>query len=59
MVYASATGASDARNMGYMTRLGLWGAGHTEFDDFKAFLDSVGANGAGALELMAMDMKAR
>ena len=33
IVYASATGASEVRNMGYMTRLGLWGDG-TPFSDF-------------------------
>ncbi|KAJ9551193.1 hypothetical protein OSB04_015238 [Centaurea solstitialis] len=64
VVYCSATGASEPRNLGYMVRLGLWGAG-TSFEDFRDFL---GANalpgaldkgGVGALELVAMDMKAR
>lgn len=27
VVYASATGASEPRNMAYMTRLGIWGKG--------------------------------
>src|SRR5687768_17917617 len=27
VVYSSATGATDVRNMAYMTRLGLWGIG--------------------------------
>jgi hypothetical protein len=26
VLYSSATGASEPRNLGYMTRLGLWGA---------------------------------
>ena len=30
IVYCSATGASEPRNMGYMLRLGLWGGGTTE-----------------------------
>uniref|UniRef100_A0A803NAI6 PHD-type domain-containing protein n=1 Tax=Chenopodium quinoa TaxID=63459 RepID=A0A803NAI6_CHEQI len=47
VVYCSATGASEPRNMGYMVRLGLWGAGALE------------KGGVGALELVAMDMKAR
>lgn len=36
VVYASATGASEPRNMAYMSRLGLWGEGtpFTEFGDF-------------------------
>ena len=33
VVYCSATGASSVRNMAYMQRLGLWGAG-TQFADF-------------------------
>ena len=37
VLYCSATGASEPRNMGYMVRLGLWGAG-TSFSDFSKFL---------------------
>lgn len=37
VVYCSATGASEPRNMGYMARLGLWGSG-TDFPHFSAFL---------------------
>lgn len=37
VLYCSATGASEPRNMGYMVRLGLWGAG-TSFSDFIKFL---------------------
>lgn len=37
VVYCSATGASEPRNMGYMVRLGLWGPG-TSFIDFRDFL---------------------
>ena len=36
VVYCSATGASSVRNMAYMERLGLWGAG-TEFASFNDF----------------------
>lgn len=39
VVYCSATGASEPRNMGYMVRLGLWGDG-TSFIDFREFLGS-------------------
>ena len=35
VVYCSATGASEARNMGYMERLGLWGKGNSAFADFS------------------------
>lgn len=37
VIYCSATGASEPRNMGYMIRLGLWGTG-TSFIDFRDFL---------------------
>ncbi|KAH7536674.1 hypothetical protein FEM48_Zijuj03G0009500 [Ziziphus jujuba var. spinosa] len=58
VIYCSATGASEPRNMGYMVRLGLWGAG-TAFIDFRDFLGALEKGGVGALELVAMDMKAR
>jgi hypothetical protein len=63
VVYCSATGASEPRNMGYMVRLGLWGEGHHGFRDFSKFLEVVGSKAGGgsmaALELVAMDMKAQ
>jgi hypothetical protein len=37
VIYCSATGASEPRNMGYMVRLGLWGTG-TSFLNFRDFL---------------------
>ncbi|XP_027062492.2 protein FORGETTER 1 isoform X1 [Coffea arabica] len=58
VIYCSATGASEPRNMGYMVRLGLWGAG-TSFLSFRDFLGAMEKGGVGALELVAMDMKAR
>lgn len=58
VVYCSATGASEPRNMGYMVRLGLWGDG-TCFPRFHDFLGALDKGGVGALELVAMDMKAR
>ncbi|XP_044468508.1 protein FORGETTER 1 [Mangifera indica] len=58
VIYCSATGASEPRNMGYMVRLGLWGV-RTCFDDFQKFLGALDKGGVGALELVAMDMKAR
>ncbi|KAK1374202.1 Protein strawberry notch like [Heracleum sosnowskyi] len=58
VVYCSATGASEPRNMGYMIRLGLWGTG-TSFLDFRDFIGSLEKGGVGALELVAMDLKAR
>ncbi|TVU15826.1 hypothetical protein EJB05_39365 [Eragrostis curvula] len=58
VIYCSATGASEPRNLGYMVRLGLWGDG-TSFQNFAQFLGALEKGGVGALELVAMDMKAR
>lgn len=58
VVYASATGASEPRNMAYMVRLGIWGKG-TPFDQFTDFISAVEKRGVGAMELVAMDMKLR
>eukprot|EP00953_Heterococcus_sp_UTEX-ZZ885_P037393 19213-Heterococcus_DN1.PRE.1 len=53
VVYCSATGASEPRNLGYMSRLGLWGAGSPFPDGFKSLLDAVDSKGVGAMELLA------
>ncbi|GFO35954.1 protein strawberry notch homolog 1, partial [Plakobranchus ocellatus] len=58
VVYASATGASEPKNMAYMTRLGLWGEG-TPFKEFTDFIQAVERRGVGAMELVAMDAKSR
>ncbi|XP_023310793.1 protein strawberry notch isoform X2 [Anoplophora glabripennis] len=58
VVYASATGASEPRNMAYMVRLGLWGEG-TPFREFADFISAVEKRGVGAMEIVAMDMKLR
>ncbi|KAL1110543.1 hypothetical protein AAG570_008071 [Ranatra chinensis] len=58
VVYASATGASEPRNMAYMTRLGMWGEG-TPFTEFTDFISAVEKRGVGAMEIVAMDMKLR
>ncbi|XP_014244664.1 protein strawberry notch-like [Cimex lectularius] len=58
VVYASATGASEPRNMAYMVRLGMWGQG-TAYADFNHFLNTVQKRGVGAMEIVAMDMKLR
>ena len=56
VVYCSATGISQPSNMGYMSRLGLWGKG-TAFIDFPAFLDAVERGGIGMSELVAMHLR--
>ncbi|XP_030560834.1 protein strawberry notch [Drosophila novamexicana] len=58
VVYASATGASEPRNMAYMVRLGLWGPG-TSYSEFFKFVNTVEKRGIGAMEIVAMDMKLR
>uniref|UniRef100_A0AAY4EJS9 Protein strawberry notch homolog 2 n=1 Tax=Denticeps clupeoides TaxID=299321 RepID=A0AAY4EJS9_9TELE len=56
VVYASATGASEPKNMIYMSRLGIWGEG-TPFKAFEDFLHAIEKRGVGAMEIVAMDMK--
>ncbi|KAM6235824.1 protein strawberry notch homolog 2 isoform 2-T2 [Porphyrio hochstetteri] len=56
VVYASATGASEPKNMIYMSRLGIWGKG-TPFRAFDEFLHAIEKRGVGAMEIVAMDMK--
>ncbi|XP_070619296.1 protein strawberry notch homolog 1 isoform X1 [Erythrolamprus reginae] len=58
VIYASATGASEPRNMAYMNRLGIWGEG-TPFREFSDFIQAVERRGVGAMEIVAMDMKLR
>ncbi|XP_070844781.1 protein strawberry notch homolog 1 isoform X2 [Chaetodon trifascialis] len=58
VVYASATGASEPRNMAYMNRLGIWGH-KTPFKEFGNFIQAVERRGVGAMEIVAMDMKLR
>ncbi|XP_056288481.1 protein strawberry notch homolog 1 isoform X2 [Pseudoliparis swirei] len=58
VVYASATGASEPRNMAYMNRLGIWGL-KTPFREFGNFIQAVERRGVGAMEIVAMDMKLR
>ncbi|TDI15212.1 MAG: sigma-70 family RNA polymerase sigma factor, partial [Acidobacteria bacterium] len=55
-LYVSATGATVPRNMGYMTRLGLWGPG-LPFATFPDFLQAMSRGGMGAMEMLSRDMK--
>ncbi len=57
VVYSSATGATDVRNMAYMTRLGLWGPGTSFPGGFTQFLNEVENGGVGAMEMVSRDMK--
>ena len=56
VVYASATGATDISQYGYLERLGLWGKG-TAFNDLNDFIEKISNGGLAAMELVARDMK--
>ncbi|CAM9613610.1 unnamed protein product, partial [Phaeothamnion confervicola] len=57
VVYCSATGVTDVSNLAYCGRLGLWG-GSTAFPDFLSFRRSLETRGLGALEMLALELKA-
>lgn len=57
IVYVSATGATELRNLAYADRLGLWGKG-TPFADRNDFVSQLSAGGTAAMEAAAQSMKA-
>ncbi|KAL7539155.1 hypothetical protein ACHAXR_009075, partial [Thalassiosira sp. AJA248-18] len=57
VVYCSATAVSQPRNLGFMSRLGLWGPGTEYPRGFNQFLDRIEEVGTGAMELHAMHLK--
>jgi hypothetical protein len=58
VTYASATAATDVANLGYMTRLGLWGEGTFFHEGFNHFMAEVGNGGIAAMELISRELKA-
>lgn len=58
VAYASATGATEVRNMAYMVRLGLWGAKTSFPNGFVQFMNEIEAGGTAALEMVTRSMKA-
>lgn len=56
IVYASATGATDCKNLAYMNRLGLWGP-EAPFSDFIKFQQFIDKTGVSAMEVVALDLK--
>lgn len=58
IVYASATGASETKHLGYMSRLGIWGP-CTPYPTFAEFCASIEKRGVGAMELVAVELKSR
>ena len=57
VVYCSATSVSQPKNLGFMSRLGLWGPGTEHPQGFNQFLDGLDRLGTGAMELHAMYLK--
>uniref|UniRef100_A0A1I8I7C1 AAA_34 domain-containing protein n=2 Tax=Macrostomum lignano TaxID=282301 RepID=A0A1I8I7C1_9PLAT len=57
VVYCSATGVSELKNLAYMTRLGLWGPSRpfASFQDFRGLLER---RGLAAAEMLAAELKA-
>lgn len=58
VVYVSATGATDVRNLAYAERLGLWGGEDFPFANRSEFVQAVEAGGVAAMEVLARDLKA-
>jgi tRNA G10 N-methylase Trm11 len=58
IIYSSATGATKLRDMGYATRLGLWGPGTSFPIGFRQFLKEIESGGIGAIEMLIRDLKA-
>mmetsp|Transcript_7268 Transcript_7268/g.11437 ORF Transcript_7268/g.11437 Transcript_7268/m.11437 type:complete len:1695 (-) Transcript_7268:113-5197(-) len=57
VVYCSATSVSEPKNLGFMSRLGLWGYGTEHPLGFGQFLEGIKRLGTGAMELHAMHLK--
>ena len=57
IVYVSATGATQVRNLGYANRLGLWGHGQAPFASREQLVSAMEAGGVAAMELVARDLK--
>lgn len=55
VVYCSATGASEPRNLGYMDRLGLWGPGTPSFSNFQVCPSTPSPNTCSHIPLFAPD----
>ena len=57
VLYVSATGATEVRNLAMLDRLGLWGLG-TQFANKDDFINQISKGGTAAMELVARDLKA-
>jgi predicted RNA methylase len=57
VVYVSATGATEVRNLGYAERLGLWGSEDFPFANRNAFIEAIDNGGVAAMEVLARDLR--
>lgn len=57
VVYMSATGAVEVKDLCFASRLGLWGKG-TQFTSAEDFVEKIGASGVAGMELVASSLKA-
>ncbi|KAL7553446.1 hypothetical protein ACHAWF_017186 [Thalassiosira exigua] len=57
IIYCSATSVTQPKNLGFMSRLGLWGPGTEHPMGFNQFLEALDRLGTGAMELHAMHLK--
>jgi hypothetical protein len=57
VVYVSATGATEVKNLSYAQRLGLWGK-NTAFATVRDFVNEISAGGLAVMEVIARDLKA-
>jgi NTP hydrolase family protein/strawberry notch-like protein/inorganic pyrophosphatase-like protein len=57
ILYVSATGATEVKNLSYCTRLDLWGEG-TPFPNVGEFINNIAGGGVAAMEMIAQNMKA-
>lgn len=58
ILYVSATGATVVSNLGYTSRLGLWGGANFPFPTRASFVAAMEAGGVAAMEVLARDLKA-
>ena len=58
VVYSSATGGSDEKEMGYMEGLGLWGPG-TSYHSFFDLAVKLSNGGLSFMEMLCCDIKAK
>jgi hypothetical protein len=58
LLFVTATGATEVRNLGYLERLGLWGP-DTAFEDVFSFISEMQSAGTDVMEMVAHTMKAK